>query len=149
METIRGGKNDCLCRIVRQAARSLTNAYDKALAPSGLRVTQFTLLSVVANKSVASVTQLSEILGLDQTTTTRNLSLLEDSGLLVRVPHHDPRVKLVKLTSKGKQKRQAALECWQEVQEHITSSLSEQEWKAFRDVLQKIETLASSADTGV
>ncbi len=141
-------KAQCVCRIVRQAARSLTNAYDKALTPSGLRTTQFTLLSVLARKSTASVTQLSEILGLDQTTTTRNLNLLEESDLITRVAHHDPRVKLVKLTSKGKQKRQMALARWQEIQTHITSSLSKKEWKSFQDILQKIEILAASAEIG-
>ena len=140
-------KNDCICRVVREAARSLTNAYDKALAPSGLRTTQFTMLCVLARESAATVTQLSELLGLDQTTTTRNLSILEDAGCIVRVAHHDPRVKLVKLTSKGKQKRLVALECWQQMQKQITSGLSQSEWMTFQKVLQKIETLASTAET--
>jgi len=104
------------------------------------------MLSVLARQSAASVTQLSEILDLDQTTTTRNLSLLEDSGLIVRVAHHDPRVKLLKLTAKGKQKRQIALECWQKVQEKIKSSLSEEELATFQTVLQKMETVAKQLE---
>ena len=131
MVTIPDSNNECICKVVRQAARLLTNAYDKALAPSSLRTTQFTMLSVLARKSVASVSELSEILGLDQTTTTRNVSVLENAGLIVR-RHHDPRVKLVKLTSKGKQKRQIACQHWQKVQGHISSSLSDEEWKTFQ-----------------
>jgi len=146
METFPSNKNECVCRVVREAARSLTNAYDKALAPSNLRTTQFTLLSVLARHTVASVTQLSQLLDLDQTTTTRNISVLEDSGFLMRVAHHDPRVKLVKLTSKGKQKRQIAFERWQEVQERIKSSVSEQEWTTFHSVLQKIQTLSKELE---
>ena len=146
MEALPSSQTECICRALRQGARSLTNAYDKALAPSGLRTTQFTMLSVLARQSAASVTQLSEILDLDQTTTTRNLSLLEDSGLIVRVAHHDPRVKLLKLTAKGKQKRQIALECWQKVQEKIKSSLSEEELATFQTVLQKMETVAKQLE---
>jgi DNA-binding MarR family transcriptional regulator len=146
MELTPGDKNECICKVIRESARSVTNAYDKALAPSGLRTTQFTLLTVLARNTVASVTQLSELLGLDQTTTTRNISLLEESGLIARVAHHDPRVKLLKLTTKGKQKRQMALECWQEVQEQIKSSLSEQEWTTFRHVLQKIQTVSKELE---
>jgi len=139
MTIIPSNKDECICRVVRDAARSLTNAYDKALAPSGLRTTQFTLLSVLARQSVASVNQLSELLGIDQTTTTRNLIVLEDAGLVIRVPHHDPRVKLMKLTPKGKQKRQIAVDCWQEMQDHVTSSISPDEWRTFQKVLHTIE----------
>src|SRR5262249_49130083 len=106
MSFIPASSHECICRAVRDASRSITNAYDKALAPSGLRATQFTLLSALARQSVASVNQLSELIGIDQTTTTRNVSVLENAGLVIRVPHHDPRVKLLKLTPKGKQKRQ-------------------------------------------
>jgi DNA-binding MarR family transcriptional regulator len=138
MNTIPRSKRECICRVVREAARSLTNAYDKALIPSGLRTTQLTFLSVLEGESVATVTQLSTLLDLDQTTTTRNLSVLEDAGLVMRVAHHDPRVKLMKLTAKGKQRRQAATELWREMQAHITSSLSEQEWQTFDKVLNTI-----------
>lgn len=139
MTFIPGSNDECICRVVRDAARSLTNAYDKALTPSGLRTTQFTLLSVLARQSAASVNQLSDLMGIDQTTTTRNVSVLEDAGLVMRVPHHDPRVKLMKLTPKGKQKRQIAVECWQKMQERVTSSISPDEWRTFQKVLHTIE----------
>jgi DNA-binding MarR family transcriptional regulator len=139
IQMISNGKGECICRVVREAARSLTNTYDRALTPSGLRTTQFTLLSVLARHSTATVNQLSLLLELDQTTTTRNLSVLENAELIVRVPHHDPRVKLVKLTTKGKQKLQAAVEHWRELQDHITSSVSKQDWETFYKVLQKIQ----------
>src|SRR5271170_441501 len=135
MTSIPSKKDECICRVVRDAARTLSNAYDRALAPSGIRTTQFTLLSVLARELVASVNQLSELLGIDQTTTTRNLSVLEDAGLVMRVPHHDPRVKLMKLAAKGKQKRQIAVECWQKMQDHVTSSISSDEWLTFQKVL--------------
>lgn len=139
MTSIPSSKDQCICRVVRDASRTLSNAYDKALAPSGLRTTQFTMLSVLARESVASVNQLSELMGIDQTTTTRNIGVLEDAGLLTRVPHHDPRVKLMKLTPKGKQKRQIAIECWQKMQDHVTSSISPDEWRTFQKVLHTIE----------
>jgi DNA-binding MarR family transcriptional regulator len=134
--------NQCICKTVREAARTLTNAYDKALIPSGLKTTQFTMLNVIAHLSAASVSQLGEILDLDQTTVTRNLKILEDAGLVVRAAHHDPRVKLVKLTAQGKQRRQKAISCWQKIQEKIQSSLSDDEWTVFQTVLHKIETQA-------
>jgi hypothetical protein len=34
----------CACTTLRRAARAVTAAYDAALAPSGLRITQFSIL---------------------------------------------------------------------------------------------------------
>jgi DNA-binding MarR family transcriptional regulator len=84
--------------------------------------------------------QITVILSRSQTTTTRNLSILEEAGLVVRVPHHDPRVKLMKLTPKGKQKRQVALDYWQEMQDDIVSSVLEDDWKTFQRVLSEIDS---------
>ena len=137
-------KNECVCKVIREAARSLTKEYDQALAPSGLKITQFGMLSVLEHMSTASVTQLSSFLDLDQTTVTRNLNILEELGLITRAPHDDPRVKLVRLTALGKQKRQKATQYWQKVQNKIKSSISEQEWKTFQKVLQKIENECTS-----
>ena len=139
-------KSECISRSVRCADRSLTSAYDKALAPSGLRTTQYTMLSVLQRQSVATISELSELLELDQTTTTRNVRVLEESGLVMRVPHHDPRVKLLKLTAEGKRKRLIAFERWQSVQSQIRSSLSSDEWEVFQKVLTKIANLSKELE---
>lgn len=138
MTAVSRKRDECICRLVRQAARSLTNAYDRALGPSGIKTTQYTVLSVLNRESSASIGELSELLGLDQTTTTRNLMVLEEAGLVTRVPHQDPRVKLLKLTAKGKQKRLAAEKCWQEVQSKVKSKVSATDWQAFQKVLNAI-----------
>ncbi|MBI2809388.1 MAG: winged helix-turn-helix transcriptional regulator [Candidatus Melainabacteria bacterium] len=139
-------KSECISRSVRCADRSLTNAYDKALAPSGLRTTQYTMLSVLQRQSVATISELSELLELDQTTTTRNVRILEDSGLVMRVPHHDPRVKLLKLTPEGKRRRLIAFEHWQAVQNQIKSSLTDAEWEVFQKVLTKISNVSKELE---
>jgi len=146
MSTAPTSKEDCICRVLRDASRAITNAYDRALAPSGIRTTQFTLLSVLARQSAATVNQLSELLGIDQTTTTRNVNVLEEAGLIMRVAHHDPRVKLVKLTAKGKQKRLVAAECWQSMQAAVTSSVRPDDWEIFKKVLHEIETSCNATE---
>ena len=66
---------DCSCFNLRRAARRVTQVYDHALAPSGLKATQFTLLVVLegadAGEGIA-MTRLAEKLGMDRTTLTRN-----------------------------------------------------------------------------
>jgi len=132
--------DDCICNAVRKSARSLTRIYDKALAPSGLRTTQFSTMRILSIHATATVSELADWQGLDQTTATRNLIVLEESGLIERVVHHDPRVKLLKLTTKGKQKLLAAEKYWQAVQQQVKASLPDIDWRQFNQALQAVET---------
>lgn len=134
-------QTECISRAVRCADRVLTNAYDRALSPSGLRTTQYTLLSVLKRQTVASIGELSQLLELDQTTTTRNVLLLEKSGLVVRVAHQDPRVKLLKLTAEGKRRQKLAKQHWHKMQETLKNSFGHEQWETFFSVLQKLETV--------
>ena len=64
----------CMCASVRRAGQALTNLYDTILAPSGLRVMQFSLLAHLASVDEATLTRLAEVRVIDRTTLTRNLS---------------------------------------------------------------------------
>jgi len=82
-------------------SRAVTQLYDDILRPSGLRVTQFSILATIAGKAEANLRQLEHSLAIDQTTLTRSLGLLERDGMIERVPHPDGRVKALLLTSRG------------------------------------------------
>ncbi|HEY9677549.1 MAG TPA: MarR family winged helix-turn-helix transcriptional regulator [Drouetiella sp.] len=129
---------DCLAKAVRCVDRNLTNAYDKALAPTGLRTTQYTMLNVIMREGPISIGDLSLVLQLDQTTTTRNVVILEQAGLVSRVPHADPRIKQLKLTAEGKRKRDAAYELWCEIQDTMLAAITPEEWDTFKNVLTKL-----------
>ena len=81
---------DCSCSALRMAARRLSQAYDAALAPEGLTVSQFALLSTLANqaKGVAppTVCALADALALDRTTLGHNLRPLERDGFVLVDP---------------------------------------------------------------
>jgi len=83
----------CVCNTLRMATRVVTQLYDDALRPSGLRVTQFSMLAAIARLGLANLRQLEETLAIDQTTLTRSLGLLERDGLTERVDSPDRRVK--------------------------------------------------------
>ncbi len=72
----------CICYQTRMTAHAVTRAYNRALAPLGLEVTQFNILICLAGASSNSVTALSDALALDRTTMTRNLKRLEQAGLV-------------------------------------------------------------------
>ena len=73
---------DCTCFNLRKAARAVTQYYDDALRPSGLRVTQFSLLSVIKQFGTVNIGTLADEAVMDRTTLTRNLKLLEQEGLV-------------------------------------------------------------------
>ena len=70
----------CACTTLRRAARAVTAAYDAALAPSGLRITQFSILRRLARLGPLPVTRLAAEAALDRSTMGRNLNPLERRG---------------------------------------------------------------------
>ena len=72
----------CACKNLRRSARAVTRLYDEALRPSGLRITQFTLLVAVALSEPVPITRLADALDLDRTTLARDLKPLTERGLL-------------------------------------------------------------------
>jgi DNA-binding MarR family transcriptional regulator len=97
----------CVCSTLRMVSRAVTQLYDDMLRPSGLRVTQFSILGAIARLGEANLRQLEHMLAIDQTTLTRSLKLLERDRAIDRVPHPDGRVKAMTLTSKGRKALEA------------------------------------------
>src|SRR5260370_37868520 len=92
----------CVCNTLRMATRVVTQLYDDVLRPSGLRVTQFSMLAAIARLGLANLRQLEEALAIDQTTLTRSLGLLERDGLTERSAHPDRRIQATRLTPRGR-----------------------------------------------
>ncbi len=113
----------CACLNVRKAARAVTQLYDEVLQPSGLRVTQFTLLVAIALAGEAPVTQLANALVMDRTTLTRNLALLEHQGLVAIARGTDQRTRMVTLTNQGREALVKALPLWEQAQTRFVSGL--------------------------
>ena len=67
----------CLCATFRRTARALSQLYDEALRPLGLKTTQFTILQALSLTGEVSQGRLGEILALDSTTLTRTLAIMK------------------------------------------------------------------------
>ena len=118
----------CVCNTLRMATRVVTQLYDDALRPSGLRVTQFSMLAAIARLGEANLRQLEETLAIDQTTLTRSLGLLERDGLTERVDNPDRRVKAMRLTAKGRATLAAARPLWSLAQDQVLRELGAKGW---------------------
>ena len=91
----------CACSNLRKAARSITQLYEEALRPLGIRATQFPILMATHGLRAVSVTDLADNLVIDRTTLTRNLAALERQGLVRIAPGEDRRTRLAELTAAG------------------------------------------------
>lgn len=118
----------CVCSTLRMVSRAVTRLYDDILRPSGLRVTQFSILAAIARRGEANLRQLQHMLRIDQTTLTRSLDVLERDGLLERASHPDARIRAMKLTSKGRGALEAARPLWARAQDKVLRELGTTAW---------------------
>jgi DNA-binding MarR family transcriptional regulator len=119
---------ECTATRLRQAARAVAALYDEAMASTGVRGTQFSLLVALHLSGEAPVSRLAEILDLDRTTMTRNLGPLERDGLIETVEGGDRRVRLVRLTESGQHTLERGLPRWQEAQAQVKELLGQARW---------------------
>ena len=92
----------CFCLASRQAARKITRLYDSCMQESGIRATQFTILSQLMLRGEMSVGKLAGILAMERTTLTRNLALLEGERWISTKPGEDPRARMIAITAQGR-----------------------------------------------
>ena len=109
----------CTCFKLRSLTRRVTQLYDRALAPSGLKVTQYSLIALAlrARRSGApTVSDLAQSLFTDRTTLTRNLRPLLVAGYVEVGAGTDARSKAVHVTAAGEAAFRAARPLWRSAQ---------------------------------
>lgn len=114
----------------------MTQTYDLALQPSGLKATQFTLLATLSRQGTLPVSTLAEALVMDRTTLTRNLKPLITKGFVSAEPGDDRRTRLLSVTPQGKAALDSALLLWRNVQSEFVSALGLETWSVLLDRLQ-------------
>lgn len=118
--------NRCACFNLRKATRAVTQLYDDALRPAGLRSTQFSMLTLLRVVGAIPMTRLAEEAVMDRTTLARNLEVLRRDGLVRVRAGRDARVRKVELTQAGVAKLEEAFPLWQAAQRSIASGLGVQ-----------------------
>jgi DNA-binding MarR family transcriptional regulator len=113
----------CFCLASRQAARKITRLYDSYLQKSGIRATQFTILSQLMLRGEMPIGKLADILGMERTTLTRNLTLLEQKKWISIKAGDDPRARMVGITAAGRGIVRRGFPHWSEAQAHVGKML--------------------------
>nr|WP_245181270.1 MarR family winged helix-turn-helix transcriptional regulator [Sinorhizobium mexicanum] len=124
---------------MRRASRQLSQLYDDVLAPSGLKITQFSLLSQIWRSGDASLKTLADLMVMDLSALGHTLKPLIRDGYVELVPdRNDRRVKRVRLTPLGLRKQEEALALWAEAQARFEKSYGKTQSEALRKDLNLI-----------
>ena len=106
----------CSSQKLRQLSRRVSQHFDRIVAASGLKTTQYSLLSTIVRLEPVHPGDLAALLGMDASTLTRNLQPLVAQGWIVIGPGDDGRSRYVSATPAGREKRAAAQREWKKAQ---------------------------------
>ena len=145
LELCRRMRAMCACNQLRRSARGMTQVFDAGMGADGLTVTQMPVLVGLGVGGSMPVSALAEALGLDRTTLTRNLKVLEQRGLVRTAPHEeDARVRMVSMTPQGAGELSAALARWDRVQSRVEERFGAERLRALYDELDALSAAVGS-----
>lgn len=128
----------CVAMRVHRASRLLTRRYDEAVRPTGITITQFTLLNTIALKRPESISDIGSMLDIDRTTLSRSLSLLVDAGYVALGEPGADRKREVLLTAQGQEKLAEAFERWRGVQDEVETLLGDEDITVLNRLLARL-----------
>ena len=128
----------CLCNAIRQGARQVTQFYDRQLAPTGLRISQYAMLKGLRRLGPISINGLADAMVMDRTTMGRALRPLERDGLVAIGPGPDGRTRALTLTEAGRARLEAAEPLWQAAQAAFEARYGAAEAATLRRALARV-----------
>ncbi len=138
-------RSHCNVTALRKASRRLSQIYDAALAPHGLRSTQRAILAHVARAPSPTMGELAAALVLDRTALNHNLKpLVRDLYLKVAVDENDARERRIDLTDRGQKILDASRNDWLAAQAQFEQIFGETQAAALRSALETIAAMKLS-----
>ena len=134
----------CMAFKARKASRSASRVYAEALAPLGLEVTQFSLLTACSLANGIAVTPLAKIMGMEQSALVRALAVLEKNGLVTLTPGQDRRVRHVALTPAGEDQLEAAWPLWNRIQTQVEQAFGAERMRHLISELGQFEAVLTA-----
>lgn len=119
----------------------MTRLYDRALAPFGLRITQYPILVSLAVNGPETIGALAERLVMDRATLGHNLRPLAAGGLVEMQTGADRRGRVVGLTASGRTRLREARPAWQAAQEAFDAAFGADDAMALRVTMARVSHL--------
>jgi DNA-binding MarR family transcriptional regulator len=137
----------CACTTVRRASRVLARAFDAALEPAGLNVTQLAVLRAIQRHPKEPLTRVAEDLCMDRTSLYRAVTPMRRDGWLTIAAGADARSRTAEFTPKGLRVLQAADPAWGRTQTEIIASFGRDKWLALVSELERLAACARTAES--
>jgi DNA-binding MarR family transcriptional regulator len=134
------GDTPCNNLALRQAARHVSQMYDRHMARVGLRGTQYSILSKLHRLGPMPLGKLAETLVIERTALSRAIGPLERDGLVAVGAGANGRTRQVALTAAGEAKFKAALAQWRKAQKKFEAAFGVREAEALRSTLRRVLT---------
>jgi DNA-binding MarR family transcriptional regulator len=128
----------CACTAVKKLSRLLGRAYDAALAPSGINVTQFAVMRCISRRNGEPLARVAEELEMDRTSLYRAIAPMERDGWIKLAAGTDARSRSAIVTRKGAGILAKAAGNWDQIQGRLIGSFGKKEWRAFASELQRL-----------
>jgi len=131
-------KSLCNCTALRKATRRVSQLYDSALEPCGLRTTQRSILMQIARSgNPPPLGELAEALVMDRGALTHTLKPLQRDRLIeIRIDPEDRRNRLVALTAAGRKKIEESTTLWKRAQAGFETAFGVAKSAALRQALE-------------
>jgi DNA-binding MarR family transcriptional regulator len=130
--------NECNCLALRQAARHISQIYDRHLATEGLRGTQYSILAKLGRLGPLSINALAQALIMDRTTLGRAIRPLQRERLLTIAAGEDGRTRSLRLTAAGEARLKAAASRWREAQKEFETAFGAGQAADLRATLRRL-----------
>ena len=125
--------DECNCFALRQAARYVTQIYERHLGEVGLTAAQFTIMAKLARRESATMVEMADAMVMERTTLVRALKPLQRDGLVVsEASEHDGRTYLFSLSESGKATFAQAAIAWRNAQAEFEDKFGHARAKALR-----------------
>ena len=135
---------ECLAVRLRLLNRVVTNIYDDALRPLGVKASQLNILVVTARLGLARPVDVCERLQLDTSTLSRNVERMRARDWLEVVEDDDGRAQPFQLTAKGRKLLERAMPAWEKAQEEVKNLIGADAVSAIDDAVRRIRSDQSS-----
>ncbi len=136
-------KKETNCSQIKQSWHAISRMYNYEAIKHDLTTTIGFILLQIDHKDGIPSTSIGPAIGMEPTSLTRTLNIMEEKGFIQRRKHKiDARKVMVILTEKGKAKRDISKKAVKAFNEEVSKNISQSKLKIFSQVINEINLIA-------
>ena len=117
--------SECIAVRIRLLNRTVTNIFDQALRPLGVKVSQLNVLIVVAKRGPTSPAEVARRLNMEKSTLSRNVERMRTRGWLKVSQGDTGRKQILELGAAGRKLIEKSLPFWKKAQARTEALLGQ------------------------